>query len=808
MAPPAAESPANLFKKLLLIPFGLVVAVVALALTEGALAVLHIGDELRFDDPFVGFAPGSDLFIRATSADGQPIFATNPSKLEFFNPQSFAAEKPPGSYRVFTLGGSTTAGRPYDHRVAFARWLELYLDSVQPDRRHEVINAGAISYASYRVTLLMKELVGYQPDLLVVYTGHNEFLEERSYSSLIDQPQWWQRLRLWLGGRRFFALARNGLRNLRPASPEAGTQLAGEVETKLEGWTGLERYRRDERLARSITQHFAANLRRMAALARAHDVELLFVEPVANLKDFSPFKSQHADGLTPAQIVTVEGLLAEGKRLLQTGDSAAALDRLNAALAIDPLYAELHFRAGRAHLALGDYTAARAAFLNAKDLDVAPLRATEPILRTLRETVADEGLTLIDLPALLAAQSRERFGHDLLGNDFLLDHVHPNYEVHAQIAEQILNHLANQGEVQLDAGWSATTRRAIHQQVVDSLDEAFYAQRDLNLATVLGWAGKIEEARAPLLRAAQALPNNSQARLHLGIVHQRLGEFEAAAKELRAAIHLAPDSAPAHFNLGIVLGRQDQLDSAIAELREAIDLQPEYPEALHNLGVLLRRRGLLDDAVAAFRRALELQPKAAESLVGLGLALRRQGNLSAALAAFEQALEQTPNDPDTLTELGITHARLGHAEPAKGLFDQALALHPAHAEALYNRALLAAKTGHRDAAATDYRAALAAAPQHARAANNLAILLAGQGDRDGARSLLQQAIENDPTYADAQFNLGILYDASGQPQAAIQAIEKALELAPGTPRYQRALAALYQATGQPDRAREHGGGGH
>ncbi len=792
-----------MFKKLLLIPFGFAVAALALALTEGALALLHIGDDLRFDDPFVGFAEGSDLFVRDQDAAGRPIFTTKASKLEFFNPQSFAATKPPGSYRVFTLGGSTTAGRPYDDKVAFGRWLQLYLDAAEPDRVHEVINAGAISYASYRIALLMKEIVRYQPDLLVVYTGHNEFLEERSYTALIDQPRWWQRLRLWLGGRRFFALARSGLRSLRPASPEAGTQLAGEVETKLEGWTGLERYQRDDRLAQSITQHFAANLRRMAALARAHDVRLLFVEPVANLKDFSPFKSQHTDGLTAAQIARVDSLLAEAVQQLQAGDSAVALDRLDAALAIDPLYAELHFRAGRAHLALGDTAAARAAFVRAKDLDVAPLRATEPILRILRETVADEGLTLIDLPALLAAESRERFGHSLLGNEYLLDHVHPNFDVHARIAGQIVEELAAQGEVRIAAGWSATTRRAIRRQVVASLDEAYYAQRDLNLATVLGWAGKIEEARAPLLRVAHALPNNSQAHLHLGIVHQRLGEFQAAAEELRLAIQLTPDSAAAHFNLGIVLGRMNRLDTAIAELEAALDRQPDYPEALHNLGVLLRRQGNLTAAVAAFRRALDLQPDASESQVGLGIALRRQGNLDAAAQAFEKALIQAPDDADTLTELGITRARLGQTEQARHQFDRALALDPAHTEALYNRGLLAARTGDRSRAAADYRATLAAAPDHARAANNLAILLAGQGDRDGAKALLQQAIENDPTYADAQFNLGILHDANGQPQAAIQAIERALELAPNTPRYHQALAALYQATGQPKKARKH-----
>ena len=56
-------------------------------------------------------------------------------------------------------------------------------------RTWEVINAGGISYASYRVALVVKELAAYAPDLFVVYSGHNEFLERRTYSDTLDEPE-------------------------------------------------------------------------------------------------------------------------------------------------------------------------------------------------------------------------------------------------------------------------------------------------------------------------------------------------------------------------------------------------------------------------------------------------------------------------------------------------------------------------------------------------------------------------------------------------------------------------------------------
>ena len=187
-------------QKLLLVGFGLVLFFLGLGLLEGLFAVLGLGDRDRYEDPFVGFSAGRELFSEKRLPDGRRVYATNAGKLSFFDYQEFAAEKPAGGLRIFGLGGSTTAGRPYDSKVAFPRWIELYLEAMDPGRPYEVVNAGAISYASYRIVVLMKELVRYEPDLFVIYTGHNEFLEERTYADIIHQNLALKKLRIWLGG--------------------------------------------------------------------------------------------------------------------------------------------------------------------------------------------------------------------------------------------------------------------------------------------------------------------------------------------------------------------------------------------------------------------------------------------------------------------------------------------------------------------------------------------------------------------------------------------------------------------------------
>ena len=112
---------------------------------------------------------------------------TAANKLGFFNTQTFTQTKPAGTFRIFCVGGSTTYGRPYDDTTSFAGWLRAFLPEADDSRRFEVVNAGGISYASYRVATLMEELIRYEPDLFVIYSGQNEFLENRTYGEILSQ---------------------------------------------------------------------------------------------------------------------------------------------------------------------------------------------------------------------------------------------------------------------------------------------------------------------------------------------------------------------------------------------------------------------------------------------------------------------------------------------------------------------------------------------------------------------------------------------------------------------------------------------
>lgn len=257
---PEANSPEKTsrrtpFWQALLLP--VLAILIFFTLLEGGLALFGVQPALQNDDPFVGFASNAPLFVPTGGASGEHRLTTATNKKDFFNRQSFPQQKDQNAFRIFTLGGSTTYGRPYDDSTSFSGWLRELLPEVDQSKEWEVINAGGISYASYRVAKLMEELIRYQPDLFIIYTGHNEFLEERTYREIKEMPpllrstaSLLQKTRTWTAMSR----ALQSLDNSPEAEDEGRYKLSSEVDAILDRSVGLDGYQRDDVLQQNVIE--------------------------------------------------------------------------------------------------------------------------------------------------------------------------------------------------------------------------------------------------------------------------------------------------------------------------------------------------------------------------------------------------------------------------------------------------------------------------------------------------------------------------------------------------------------------------
>ncbi|MCP4778721.1 MAG: O-GlcNAc transferase, partial [Planctomycetaceae bacterium] len=150
----SSNSSLNWKKKLL---FGTASTLSFFFVLELFLMLLGVSTIASSLDPSAGFSKQIPLLAASTNADGEQILTTAANKESWFNIQSFTQKKPRGTKRVFCVGGSTTFGRPFSDSASYVRWVRELLAEVQPDVEWEVINAGGVSYASYRVAAVMSE---------------------------------------------------------------------------------------------------------------------------------------------------------------------------------------------------------------------------------------------------------------------------------------------------------------------------------------------------------------------------------------------------------------------------------------------------------------------------------------------------------------------------------------------------------------------------------------------------------------------------------------------------------------------------
>ncbi len=659
--------------------FAAVATVLAFALLEGGLALCGVEPFLWQEDPYVGFEPGAPLFVEAGSPDGTRVRTTARNKLRYFNAQSFPAAKAPGVRRVFCVGGSTTFGRPYDDATSFAGWLRAFLTALDSEHRWEVINAGGISYASYRIAIVMEELAAYEPDLFIVYCGHNEFLEKRTYANILDAPWPVRRASSWLGRSRTYALIDRLVHDRGPGVGESRDLLPGEVDALLDNSIGPEAYRRDDALRQGVLAHFRFNLERIVAIARSSGAKVVLVSPASNLRDCAPFKSEVASRLTSAERRRLSSLLERGGRALAEGRSGVARETLDHAVAMDPRHAGARFLRGRALVGLGEIEAARRDFLAARDEDVCPLRALGAIAGAVRAVAADLDAPLIDFAATVEERARD----GIPGEDLFLDHVHPTIAGSRLLALEIVDWLRARGLVPPADERAGEVVAGVVRAVEGRIDRVAHAAALRNLAQVLRWAGKEREAGKLAVRAVEDLPDDAVALYLAGCEYDRRGDVARAAQLLGEAVRLRPDDHRVRNDLGRLLARQGQLVAALSHFRAAVAASPDFAPAHHNLGLAFERGGEPAAAEVAYRRALSLAPSA-DACHDLGLLLTKLGRYDEAEGVFASALALRPDHARVHQNLGVLHAKQGRLSEAFGCFERALEIDPENAAARRN----------------------------------------------------------------------------------------------------------------------------
>lgn len=540
-----------------------VLGLLPFVLLELALRLLGVASPANQRDPLAGFNQQQTLFERAGG-----VYRARHSREPFFGPQEFAASKPANGYRVFCFGGSTVFGHPYTADTAFPKWLELELAARQPARRVEVVNCGGVSYASYRLAPIVREVLGYQPDLIVLAMGQNEFLEDRTYQAEKQRSG----LRRWLEDRalslRTVLLLRRWFHRGEPSAASAAENfsaappLSPEVNARLDdARTGYGSYHRDDAWRQQVVRQFEDTFRGMIEACRAAGVPVLVVTLGTNLRDCPPFKAEHRPGLTPEQELQWQ-VLFDAATEMEKSNPSSALELYRKAATIDGEHALLAWRTARVLDRLGEAGQAKEFYQRAKETDVCPLRMIEPVFQIQHRLAAETKTPLVNARELIAARCAE----GIPGSELYVDHVHPAIGGHQFIAAAIAAKLDETRLFPLAASWSAEARRAAYRRHFAQLPATYFPNGRRRVEWLENWARRQK-------LAAETLPADARGFLRQGIRSLDFGDEQAAWGSFMTALRQEPATAKdllRHVEELLEQGRPAAAQSLLTGLKSAV----------------------------------------------------------------------------------------------------------------------------------------------------------------------------------------------------------------------------------------------
>jgi tetratricopeptide (TPR) repeat protein len=407
----------------------ILIPVLLLALTEGALRLFHVGYSTSLMEPCVVHGQPTSCYNLFFAA---PFFPSGIIKTpQFF---SMSPQKPAGTYRIVVLGESAAMGDP-DPAYSFSRYLEVMLRQRFPSTKFEVINTSMVAINSHVLRSIAQQLQNYQPDLVIIYAGNNEVVGPYGPGTVLASSS----LNISIIRASIFV-----------RSSRLG-QLLTQAGSPRSEWRGMEMFlekqvRADAPALQHTYENFSRNLEDVVQAAHAAGAKVFLSTVATNLKDCPPFSSLHREGLSSRALDEWSSLVKRGVALEDARSFADALKSYLEAAQIDNQYAELEFRIARCYWELGDYGSAKKYFRRAQDLDTLRFRADSRIDEIIRSIAKSSGQTveLLDAQSALAAESH----YGVIGSELLYEHVHlkpqGNYLLARAALEKIISILPSE----------------------------------------------------------------------------------------------------------------------------------------------------------------------------------------------------------------------------------------------------------------------------------------------------------------------------------------------------------------------------
>ena len=677
-----------------------------------------------------------------------------------------AVKKPARTYRIFVFGESAAMGDP-DPSVGAWRYLQILLRERFPGTDFEVICVAMTAINSHAILPIARECGRCDGDLWIIYMGNNEMVGP-------------------FGAGTVFGSRAPGTGLVR-ADLAAKTTKTGQLLDSLmqrwgahsstpKTWSGLNMFkdhqlRYDDPGRLRAYENFQKNLDDILRAGRAAGVPVILSTVGSNLGDCAPFASLHKVALSENEKAEWDGIYQQGVALEAAGNYPAASECYAQAAAIDPQYAELHFRAGRCQLALTNSDGALREFELARDDDTLAFRADtriNQIIKDAAEAKANQGVYFLDALGAFAQSSPEK----IPGNELFYEHVHLNFDGNyllglafaGQVAKLLPKSILAQGKGEWASAelcdrrlavspwdrfriWQENYSRVSEPPFTDQLNDVprakFYIAKLKEFNSQMTEETR-EQSRAIYQEALLLAPDDYFLRENFAQFLDQTGDWEEAVRQERHVSELLPQTPSSYYKTGALLVRQGKTSDAADYFSRALAIRGDYEPALNDLGLILANQQKTADAARLFHRALEINPGYVETYLNWGFMEQCDGNLDQAMAHYRTAADLHPNGPAAFFYQAVTLAAEHRREECLNYFHNAIWMNPKFWQARYLLGGELAAEGKIEEAQAQFSEVIGIRPDFSRAHSNNGVALAKLGKLDEALREFQITLQLNP----------------------------------------------------------------
>ena len=203
-----------------------------------------------------------------------------------------------------------------------------------------------------------------------------------------------------------------------------------------------------------------------------------------------------------------------------------------------------------------------------------------------------------------------------------------------------------------------------------------------------------DRAERVLLKAAEALPDDSFIQMQVAEFYWDNAKLERAIKYYRKALDADPENAEAWYELAMAQDTTGQADKAIETLRRAFSLDPGRPHVSKRLSLLLERRGRYHAALEVLREAASANPLHVDILSTYGDCAAHQWRLDEAAEAYRNALKADPEFTYAKVRLAEIRSRQSKWKEAEKTLRGILEKNPEYVPAVVALGRLLTAQGH------------------------------------------------------------------------------------------------------------------